>query len=429
MQNANKTTTVHKIDDYLLRIEAHEKAERRRKGLYALVLFAVVGIGFTVYKTISFQKNLRTFSVADLSYEKVQTLFTEDEAPIIVSHPDIGRDTVKSVEDYITVLNLLDLIEQNRNLAISVVDTLSGEETAEETAQNSLSPYMVDIDGERKQGRTLNFSIENYDPEVTYMLDFGNGSRRRVGKSFTYTYEQPGNYRIQLYSTKNAVSNTYTKRVQISQDERMATQIASAAKPLNEPESVVDLNATKSESESELKTGANLPEEPREEEPANNTVASSETVSENKETDSPITENTEVFRTENTRDLPTRPAPQPVSEVVKASNASVNKPLVAAQLMPEFPGGTKALARFFNKYYRYPLEAKNNNIEGVVYVRFIVNPDGSLSNAKVVKGVGHGCDEEAIRLISLMPKWIPGEQDGTKVAVYKTIPITFRLLN
>ncbi|MDX2250165.1 MAG: TonB family protein [Bacteroidia bacterium] len=425
MQNANKTTTVHKIDDYLHRIETHEKAERRKKSLYALLFFAVVGIGFTAYKTIYFQNSLRTYSAADLSYEKVQALFTENEAPIIISHPDIGQDTVKSVEDYITVLNLLDLIEQNRNLAISVSDTISSGETAQETEQNSLSPYMVDIDGERKQGRNLTFSIENFDPEVTYMLDFGNGFRRKVSKSFTYVYDQSGRYRIQLLATKGNVSNVYTKRLEISADERVGTQIAEATKSVNEPESIIDLNSGK---EAEVKTGTQQPEESVESGSAENTASTTPSVTEREASSSPV-EDPESFRTENTRELPSRPAPQLTNEVAKPANTSLNKPLVAAQLMPEFPGGTKALARFFNKNYRYPLQAMNDEVEGVVYVRFIVNPDGSLSNAKVVKGVGYGCDEEAIRLVSLMPKWIPGEQDGKKVAVYKTIPITFRLLN
>ncbi|MEZ4827716.1 MAG: TonB family protein [Bacteroidia bacterium] len=427
MQNANKATTVHKIDDYLLRIQAHEKAERRKKSLYALILFAAVGIGFTVYKTIGSQNHLRTYSLEDLSYEKVQALFTEDAAPIIVSHPDIGSDTVQSTEEYIAVLNLLDLIEQNRSLALNVADTVATEETAEESAQNSLSPYMVDVDGERKQGRSLTFTIENFDPNVSYMLDLGNGYRRKVSKSVSYTYDQPGNYRIQLYSTKGEVAYTYTKRIQINADEKLASQIASSTTTVNEPESVVDLNPGK-DNDQEMKTGAALREEtnPEAENPAD---TQDRQLMASREATPAQPENNEVTRTENTREMPSRPAPQLNSEVVKTSAPAGNKPLVAAQLMPEFPGGTKALARFFNKYYRYPLDAKNNSVEGVVYVRFIVNPDGSLSNAKVVKGIGFGCDEEAIRLISLMPKWIPGEQDGVKVSVYKTIPITFRLLN
>jgi TonB family protein len=95
--------------------------------------------------------------------------------------------------------------------------------------------------------------------------------------------------------------------------------------------------------------------------------------------------------------------------------------------MPEYPGGDKARIKFLSKNLKYPELAREKDIEGSVYVEFIVERDGSLSNIKVKRGIGGGCNEESIRVIKLMPKWIPGKQDGEEVRVSFLIPIKFIL--
>ena len=95
--------------------------------------------------------------------------------------------------------------------------------------------------------------------------------------------------------------------------------------------------------------------------------------------------------------------------------------------MPEFPDGDKGLYQFVHDNIKYPAEAKEKGIRGRVFVNFIVEPDGSLSNIKVLKGVGGGCDEEAIRLVESMPKFKPGIQNGEAVRVSYTIPVIFRM--
>ena len=100
---------------------------------------------------------------------------------------------------------------------------------------------------------------------------------------------------------------------------------------------------------------------------------------------------------------------------------------IVVEQMPEFPGGDRALMDFVKDNIQYPAEAKEKGIKGLLYVNFIVEPDGSLSNIKVLKGVGGGCDEEAIRLVESMPKFKPGMQNGEAVRVSYTIPVIFRL--
>lgn len=95
--------------------------------------------------------------------------------------------------------------------------------------------------------------------------------------------------------------------------------------------------------------------------------------------------------------------------------------------MPEYPGGMEAMISFLVKNIKYPEQAKKDSVTGKVIVNFIVERDGRVTNAKVVKGIGSGCDEEAIRVVSLMPAWKPGELHGKTVRVIVNLPIKFAL--
>ena len=101
-----------------------------------------------------------------------------------------------------------------------------------------------------------------------------------------------------------------------------------------------------------------------------------------------------------------------------------------AEVMPTFPGGALELMKFLSKNIRYPEIARENGLQGKVIIRFIVDIDGSIIEPIVLKdGIGGGCAEEAMRVISSMPKWIPGSQRGTPVKVYYVLPVTFKLNN
>jgi TonB family protein len=95
--------------------------------------------------------------------------------------------------------------------------------------------------------------------------------------------------------------------------------------------------------------------------------------------------------------------------------------------MPQFPGGMQALMEFLSKTIRYPKEAFEANKQGRVIANFVIETDGSISEAKVVKSVDPSLDEEAIRVINAMPNWTPGKQSGKAVRVKYTVPINFRL--
>lgn len=107
--------------------------------------------------------------------------------------------------------------------------------------------------------------------------------------------------------------------------------------------------------------------------------------------------------------------------------------------MPRFPGckdepkkkrndcANKKLLEFIYKNIKYPAEARRDSIEGTVVVQFVIQKNGSISQAKIVKKVGGGCDEEVLRVVSLMPIWEPGRQRGRAVRVRYTLPVKFRL--
>ena len=95
--------------------------------------------------------------------------------------------------------------------------------------------------------------------------------------------------------------------------------------------------------------------------------------------------------------------------------------------MPQYPGGENALMDYVSKNVVYPKEAQEKGISGRVFVSFIVEKDGSVSNVKVMRGIGGGCDEEAVRVISGLPKWKPGKQEGKPVRVSYQMPINFKL--
>ncbi|MBR4138110.1 MAG: energy transducer TonB [Bacteroidales bacterium] len=95
--------------------------------------------------------------------------------------------------------------------------------------------------------------------------------------------------------------------------------------------------------------------------------------------------------------------------------------------MPEFPGGTAKLLEYIQKNMKYPMMARESDIQGKVYVQFVVEPDGSISNVQVLRGIGGGCDEEAVRVVQSMPKFKPGKQRGAPVRVQYMVPIVFKL--
>ncbi len=121
-----------------------------------------------------------------------------------------------------------------------------------------------------------------------------------------------------------------------------------------------------------------------------------------------------------------------VQEAVVVKEPEPEKPkedevFVAVEQQAEFPGGMPALMKWLSNNIRYPEAAQQNDVQGRVIVKFIVEKDGSVSQAQIVKGVDKDLDKEALRVVNKMPKWQAGKNNGVAVRSYFTLPVNFRL--
>lgn len=120
--------------------------------------------------------------------------------------------------------------------------------------------------------------------------------------------------------------------------------------------------------------------------------------------------------------VPYVPAEEEEDEVVED-----NQIFVVVESMPEFPGGYDALMKYLSENIKYPSLAKEMGIKGRVFLSFVVEKDGSVTDVRVLRGIGGGCDEEAVRVVENMPKWKPGTQRNNPVRVQFNLPVKFTL--
>ena len=113
----------------------------------------------------------------------------------------------------------------------------------------------------------------------------------------------------------------------------------------------------------------------------------------------------------------------------EAPEEEVDEVFTIVEDQPAFPGGTSAFYKFVGDNMTYPSQARRMGIEGRVFIQFVVDKDGSVTEVKAVKGIGAGCDEEAERVLKSSPKWTPGKQRGRSVKVRMVLPIIFKLNN
>lgn len=117
----------------------------------------------------------------------------------------------------------------------------------------------------------------------------------------------------------------------------------------------------------------------------------------------------------------------PVIETEEEEEEEESKVFFIVEDMPEFPGGELALRQYIANAIKYPVIAQENGIQGKVYVTFVVDKDGGVSDARIARGVDPSLDKEALRVVNTLPKWKPGKQRGQAVRVSYTVPINFVL--
>lgn len=115
-------------------------------------------------------------------------------------------------------------------------------------------------------------------------------------------------------------------------------------------------------------------------------------------------------------------------EIAQEAPVEEDKPFISVEQMPQFPGGMDAMIKYIYSHIRYPQIALENGIQGRVTLQFVVGTDGNITDIKVLAGIDRVCNEEAVRVIESMPRWIPGKQNGKAVRVLFTVPVIFRII-
>jgi periplasmic protein TonB len=132
----------------------------------------------------------------------------------------------------------------------------------------------------------------------------------------------------------------------------------------------------------------------------------------------------DIIRTvENGNPVDSMPAADNTEPVIPPEK----EPYISVEEMPSFPGGEPALFKFIGENLKYPLDAQANNIQGKVILKFVVTPDGSADRIEILRSVDPSLDNEAMRVIKILPRFKPGKQGGVAVPVWYMIPVSFRI--
>ncbi|MEL6675413.1 MAG: TonB family protein [Bacteroidota bacterium] len=433
---------------YIEHLKAQEKKKKRRK-LGAILLGSLVlfGGGMAAYSFLGTSQETTsyyTYAPEELSLGKVNWLLSTTEGKLVISDPSIGLlDTINSSEDYLTFRAEWEALKGGESTptfpddqpeagvaleeegSIDLVNQADEEPTTELVANRepevepkpspkpnySLKGTSFIVEGDPYQDEVLKFTIRNYRPENTYTLDLGNGIRRRIRRTFTYAYPKTGRYTMILTASdpdnRKASIQKYheifpPKREMITAAPQTRTTVPARqveTPPKSEP------NPASSSSNTSAQPSV-TPRTP---------VIEDKTPATTKPSSQPVNR--------------PKPEPKPATPTNNRPQETVDTttPQISADVMPSFPGGESAMFRFLNSQIRYPRAAIDYEVEGRVYVQFVVDPQGNIINPTVVRGISYGCDEEALRIIGLMPKWVPGSKGGQRIPVIYTLPVTFDL--
>lgn len=435
---ASTRYTENRFDEYLQEIKSREKGSNRRRLLKIGLISAILATGFILFQLYTQGPSGKWYTVShdQLDKQRVSEILQEESNGFVVSHNLLGLDTIKNLEDFHRFRELVRLIEITDEDQVLKEEMLTDNLTQQDLTQlkesakidrgslkmtnnATLKPFAIRMNGSNYAGENIKFTVVNYDPTVKYTIDFGNGVTRRISRNTVYSYPLKGTHIIRLIaSSKTMGSSVYAKRITILPPLEQAIASNKGVKETKRIKAVndgLDLNQinkvtafTVPRSSSIPPTKASKPKPVKEEK----TFTKEDFSSENEEV-SVI----DLGKLENKESETARNKPEAV----------VDRPLVYAEKMPTFPGGEKARTSYLKRHIKYPAEALRNKTQGQVIVQFVIETDGRISSPKILKGIGSGCDEEALRIVGQMPNWTPGESNGLRVPVYQSIPITFKL--
>ncbi len=451
-----KSANIQKIHDYLSELDTKVQEEKHKKRIISIVSVGVfICIGIVLYFMIiqsdfSSRAGNQVYNFKNLNIQDVEDYFASNQDALFVRLPDSNQlialtsteDYWRLLDEYATRARRSENMEQEQIVSVSAIQqdsiTQSNDIQVDSLFSEGILKGNFSITGRRINGNSLLFRINNFDPNIEYSIDFGNGVRRKnVSNTFGYRYPSAGKFTVTLtgtYREEKIISSTTFLQISSSQvSEAVLTNVSAeeqiSSQDLDEPQGTnvqtldnsptAPISSTTTTSSDELNTRNNNSFITRSDINTNNTT----TVDAQTANSPPLSnvggdeENNQAFETtSNVRDLNNR-----------EENVSV-APLKIASQMPNFPGGQTAMLNYLNQQLTYPQAARDFEIEGSVYVQFVVNKDGSLSDIEVVRGLGYGCNQEAIRIVKSMPKWQPGQQNGQSVPVIYTLPVKFSLI-
>ena len=445
---------------YIEQVKQEEKKKKRRY-LLLLLLLLLIGVagGGGLFSLLRSPEGLeyRTFNKTDLDAEKVRALLAEKNVRLRVLDYERGRlDTINTLEEYkqlygdgfsgdLTTSDSSgssfgiepdayanrtdesdpnDLSNQRNDLEqYSDGNRSSGADGFEEST-GPLKRYKLDIIGKKVAGEILSFIITDYNPSIKYNLDFGNGIVQDAKEITLYMYPASGRFTLNLTATdaqfNRSITNEYLEikpqnsSIADNQNNRNGDNSGSGEPITSNWEEVRPENNTNTN------TGTDFSREEKPDGSDNNPDLNS---------NNSATDNSNN-KTEVEQPRSTTPTEQPDTKTQPTFDATkIKQPLTTAQKAPSFPGGTQSMYSFLNKHIAYPQQARDFEVEGKVYVQFEVDRAGTIKHPKVVRGLGYGCDEEALRIVKLMPKWEPAEHMNQVVPYLYTLPVTFRLVD
>ncbi len=381
------TDPVATLEHHLQRVEALEKKQRRQRWatlVLSMVSLCIIGmIIFGPDKEGSPKKPYVVWPADVENMKELATLLSGEKAAVILEDPEtLSRDTLRKLDD-------LRQWRQRYSAAYAFkAATRSSQEEDEPSIPAPLATPQLIILGKKMVDQRLVFAIKNYQPDLEYSLDFDNGYvQDGIGMRSVYAYNVSGSFEVGL--TVKGKSGEQKRIVQ-------EIDIAPALSPKNS-EAVLSLASDVKGEEVQMEEQG--PE--------------------------PTSEEIVLPPQPDTSSAPTRKKTSLPSSKDEGPKTITTAPLQVSETMPSFPGGEEALFAYIDKNLRYPQKALDREIEGRLYVQFVVQADDRLTDFRVLRGLGYGCDSEALRIISGMPRWNPGKQKGKAVPVYYTLPITY----
>lgn len=415
----------HQLDSYIKQLNTREKTQQGKIVLMGVGLVCVLAVTayFGFYRVQNTPKYIHIQNISTLDQDELVNYLSQKNTFLVLEDRLMDRlDTIRNLDDYLELVSLNNAYTQDDNYdELAFLD--------EEGFQDDfMEPHNMYIEGSMMSGDDLTFYISGYQDKLTYTLDFGNGIKRRVDDTYEYSYKKKGRFKVRLtVRDEENILEELEQDIEIFEDRALAVI---EERPPSRPtkKKAVD---RKREREKEVETDRpsivrKKKEEKQEETPESkkkDSIASPKvekpavkpTVKTEPKVEKEVSRSVEV--TKPNIDLP----------LASEKEEKGKRPMAIAEVMPSFPGGDRALRKYLAKNIHYPQAAKGKEVEGRVYIQFIVEEDGSLSNLKIMRGIGYGCNEEALRVVKAMPSWKPGEQAGRKVPVIYTLPIRFSL--